>query len=147
MKNNPQLDRVFSFVSWIIAIALIYSAVNVWMVEPSGAGPIANAAGVLGAQIFYSLLYLGEAGFLAVSKWLKRKKMRKNTLLVIYLTGFFTSILTLFIAGWTPKLIDNVLISESAAFCWLYWKFKTEYIDVKEFDEDVWHLRKDTPNY
>lgn len=147
MVNNPKWDKVFSFVSWIIVFALLYAVVSLWITPPSGAGPVANAAGALGAQIFYTLLYLGEAAFLGFAKFFKKKKMRSHTLLVIYLTGFFTSLLTIGIIGWTPKLIDNIVTAAAAAFCWLYWKFKTQYIDTKQFDEDVWKLRKDTPNY
>lgn len=146
MRYNKKFDRVFATVSWLIVIALLYSATSLWINPPSGVGPIASAAGILASQIFYTALYAGEAGFLAYSKAFKRKKMRKNTLMVIYLTGFFTSLLTLFIVGWVPGLIDNVLISLSAAFCWLYWTFKTEYIDPAAYNDAVWQLRDDTPN-
>lgn len=145
MRYSKKWDKVFSTLSWLIVFALVWSIISLWLSEPSGAGPVAGAAGILGAQIFYTALYSLQALFLAWSKIFKRKKMRRNTLMVIYLTGFFTSILTLTIAGWTPKIIDNLLIASSAAFCWLYWKFKTEYIDPKEFEDVVWKLRDDTP--
>lgn len=135
MKGNKRYDRIFAFTSWLIVFALLYSATAVWIVPPSGAGPVAQLLGVLGSQIFYCLLYVGESLTLAYSKLKKRARLRKNTLLVIYLTGFFTSLLTIGITGWTPALLDNLVISVAAAGCWLYWTFKTEYLTPEQFDK------------
>lgn len=134
--RSKKWDRLFSTVSWFVAIALIFAAVNVWFAEPSGAGPISSSLGILGAQVFYSALYGLEALFLGFAKWTKRDKMRKHVLLVIYLTGFFTTLLTFLLVGITPKILDNLAISVAAAWCWLHWKFRTEYVDIEVLDEE-----------
>lgn len=126
---------MFKTASWFIVFALIYSAVSVMFDVPSAKGPVAQAIGILGAQIFYAALYVGEAVSLAYSKIWKRSRWRKNTLLVTYLTGFFTSVLIITIAGWNSALIDNLAISAAAAGCWLYWTFKTEYFSTEQFND------------
>lgn len=145
MDNHPRWDRVFSTASWLIVVGLLYAAVAIFLASPSGAGPVAQLIGVHGSQIFYACLYTLEAVLLAFSKFFKKKKMRKRMLMVIYLTGFFTSILTISITGFVPKLIDNILISVVAAGCWLYWTFKTEYINPATFYEQTVDLRDDLP--
>lgn len=140
MKTSKEMDKVFSTISWVIVVALIFSSISVWFAPPTGTGPIGGLLGVLGAQIFYSVLYSTEAAFLAFSKWKKRRRLRKNTLLVIYLTGFFTTTLTVLGVGWSVKFIDNFVFASCAAFCWLYWKFRTEYFDP-EFTDDEWSCR------
>lgn len=127
-------DKFFATISWIIVFALLYSIVALYITPPSGAGPIARALGTAGAQIFYTVLYAGEAGFLAFAKMTHRNELRKKVLLVTYLTGFFTSILTISILGVHPGLIDNLVISAAAAACWLYWKFRTDYVTYEEIE-------------
>ena len=100
---------------------------------PNGKGPVTQALGTLGAQLVYGVLYLGLGATLAYSKIKKRSKMRKNALLGIYLTGFFTFLLSIGLNGWSIKLLDNVAITVASFGCWLYWTFKTEYITNEEF--------------
>lgn len=134
MIGNPAWDRVFKTTSWFIVAALIYSTISLWIDAPSGDGPVSSLISVLGAQIFYSLLYVGESLSLAYSKIKKRYLWRKNTLLVTYLTGFFTFLLTLGIKGWSAALLDNLAISVAAAACWLYWTFRTEYLTNEQLE-------------
>lgn len=131
-----QGDRLFATVSWFVAVALIFAAANVWFAPPAGAGHIAGALGILGSQIFYSALYGLEALVLGFAKWKRRDKMRKHTLLVIYLTGFFTTLLTILLVGFTPKVIDNFAIAVAAAWCWLHLTFRTEYVDIEVLDDE-----------
>ena len=145
MNNHPRWDKVFSTASWIIVIALLYGAVAIWFAPPSGAGPVAQLIGSTGSQVFYCALYGIEGALLAYSKFFKRKKLRKNMLMIIYLTGFFTSILILSIAGWSTGLIDNFLLAGLASGCWLYWTFKTEYLTPSQFYDETLELRDDMP--
>lgn len=132
MADNSRWNKVIAFTSWLIVFALIYSTISLFITPPSGAGPVASAFGVTFAQWFYAVLYTGLASLLAYSKFKKRNELRKKVLLVIYLTGFFTLILTIAIIGPSWGMIDNLTISTAAAVCWLWWKFKTEYISEEE---------------
>ena len=145
MEDSKFWDGVFSTASWIIVIALFYGAAAVWLVPPSGSGPFAQLLGVTGAQVFYSLLYGTEAFALGYSKFFKKKNLRKNALLAIYLTGFFTSILIIIISGFVPGVIDNLILATLASGCWLYWKFKTEYLTPNQFYNSTCELRDDLP--
>lgn len=130
-------DRFFSVLSWSIVIFLLWAALGLWLYPPTGAGPVAGAVGILASQIFYSFLYAGEAATLAYAKFKHKKKLRKNTLLVIYLTGMFTFLLSFLIIGFHIKILDNFAFSMFAGVCWLYWKAKTEYINPEQFKKIV----------
>jgi len=137
MRTSKRWDRVFSTTSWGLVFLLVFMAVSMWWAPPGDGGPIVTLLGLVGAQVFYFCLYLIEASLLAFAKLFKRDKMRKTVLMVIYLTGFFTSIMTFMLAGWAPRLLDNLVVSFVAAFCWLYWTFKTEYVDIGEVHDEI----------
>lgn len=138
MNTHPFWSRFFSTASWFIVAALFFSATAIWIDTPAPNGPVTQLIGLLGAQIFYCALYGIQA---LVLMWAKikpkqRAKLRRNTLLVIFLTGVFTTILTYLLnGGFVVAGIDNLLISVAAGFCWLYWKFKTEYLTQEQFTE------------
>lgn len=134
--RSKKWDLPVSIVSWLVALGLVFAASSIWFAPPTGLGPIGGLLGVLGAQIFYTVLYLGEAIILAIAKWFKMNRLRKHTLLVIYLTGFFTTLVTMLVVGWTPKFVDNLLLAGAAAWCWLYWKMRTEYVDIEALNEE-----------
>lgn len=139
MRERINWDKVFSATSWTLVVFLVYGALALWVFPPTGAGPIAGAVGILAAQIIYGTLYLIEALLLGYAKWKKKDRMRKNVLLSIYLTGFFTTVLGFALGGVpamiSPKLIGNFVLSLAAAFCWLHWTFRTEYITYEELGE------------
>lgn len=132
MPKNINMNKVVALISWLIVLALIYSTISLFITPPSGAGPVAQAFGVTFAKCFYASLYSIEALVLAFAKFTKRNQLRKTVLLAIYLTGFFTLSLTLAIFGPSWGMIDNLIISVAAAVCWLWWKFKTEYVTTEE---------------
>jgi hypothetical protein len=137
MKQTPFWDKIVSTASWLIVVALLYAAVGVWIQPPMGDGPVSQLFGVLGAQVFYSALYVLLSSLLAYSKFKRKNTMRKKVLLATYLTGFFTSLLTVLLVGWNIKLLDNLIIAVCAALCWLYWVFKTEYLTPQQFEEHI----------
>lgn len=128
-------DNVFSTLSWGIVFFLIWAAIGLWLFPPTGAGPVAGAVGILASQIVYSTIYSVEALVLAYAKWKRKKNLRKKVLLVIYLTGMFTFLLSLSLIGFHWKIVDNFAVSLLAGICWLHWKSKTEYIDPKQFQK------------
>ncbi len=144
MPDYTRWDKLFATASWVLAAVLLYSAISLWVFPPTGAGPVGELLGILGAQLFYSVLYGSQALLLAYAKVKKKKKMRKYTLMFIYLTGFFTSILSVTLLGWSPKLIDNFALASLAAICWLYWTFRTEYINPTHFQKLSHHLKQDS---
>lgn len=147
MKHNPFWDKVFSTSSWILVGVLVYASLYVVIVPIGVNGPVAQLVGPTAAEWFYFVLYLGHALALAYSKWKKKKKMRKHVLLSIYLVGLFTGILSISIAGFNLLAQwDNLATAVIAAGCWLYWTFKTEYLDPSYFYEETYYLRDDMPD-
>lgn len=138
-------DGVFSTASWIVVLALLASSSWLWIHGPTAGGPVTDLLGILGAQIVWSSLFFGEAVVLAYAKWKKKKRLRKQSLMVIYLTGFFTSILSFMLGGLTIRLGIFLVFCFMAAACWLYWTFKTEYISPKYFYDQSVPLRDDLP--
>lgn len=145
MEQNAKWDKVFSFTSWLIVAALVYSALSLIAIPPGPTGPVAQLLGVKGAQIFYVILYSSQAGLLAYSKLFKKKRLRKIALMVVYLTAIFTFFLSWSAAGITWKIIDNVVIGITSFGCFLYWKFKTEYLTPQQFQDITDNLRDDLP--
>jgi hypothetical protein len=145
MIISEKWDIVFSTLSWLIVVGLFFAAANIYITPPTGAGPLSQAIGIPKTQIVYFVVYAGEGIALTIAKLFKTKKIRKTVLMVIYLTGFFTSLLTLLIVGFVPQVIDNIVVAVAAAICWLYWKFKTEYIDPQLFIAEIEELRDDYP--
>lgn len=130
-------DRVFSGFSWLIVGFLLWAVVSLWLFPPTAAGPVAGSVGILTSQIFYSVLYFGEAGLLAYAKLAKKKRLRKFVLLLIYLTGVFTFLLALSVVGFHWRIVDNFAFSLLAGACWLHWKSKTEYINQNQFKKII----------
>lgn len=129
MSENSRWDVVFATASWIIVIFLFIGAYTVLFVSlPGSSGPVAQLVGTTGAKYFYGVLYSGLALLLAYAKVFKKRVMRKHVLVAVYITGAFTSILTIATIGWDVKVIDNLVFTFVSAGCWLYWKFKTEYL-------------------
>lgn len=138
-------DIVVSCFSWLIVLVLFYAAFNIIHLPITGKGPVTQLVGPVAAKVFWTLVYSGEAIALMVAKFYRRKTLRKNVLLVIYLTGIFVSVLSLSINGLGVKTIANIVFTASAAICWLYWKFKTEYVNPKQFRDEIDSMRTDLP--
>lgn len=108
-------------------------------------GPVAAAFGGQVAAVVYGTLFVGLASMLTLAKVLKRKTMHKHALFAIWMTGIFTGILEIVLVGFTWSVADKIVVTISAAYCWLRWKFLTEYIDPHMFYRNIEPLRDDLP--
>ena len=145
MMEHPKWDKVFAFASWLIVLALIFSSYWAFTHVPGPNGPVAQIVSPIFASFFYGTLYAVQSFLLAYSKTFKKKNMRKKVLMFIYITGFFTTLLSVLLIGFQPRIIDNIIITVAAAGCWLYWKFKTEYLNQEEFYKATLAFRDDMP--
>ena len=126
-------DRIVSIASWLIIPALLFSIVGLWISPPTGAGPVAQAIGILGSQVFYTIVYGTEGAVLTWAKLTGRMKWRKAALLAIFLTGLFTFGLTITIIGFSVSMLDNMALFVFAGVCYVYWKVKTEYVSPEKY--------------
>jgi hypothetical protein len=147
MKVRRVLDGFQAVVEYLLSFAFIISAIGL-----IGAPPLANH-GVLSlifgghVALYVYMVWFFFIGFgLIYAKLARKKKLHKYMLMVIYLTTIYTSILSLTVLGfaWT-EIIDDVIIGVLAAWFWLRWKFKTEYIDPKDFSSAKRHLQGPPP--
>lgn len=143
MKFRNRLQHVLEI---LIILLLVVGGVSLFFAEPfSGAGPVAQVLGSVYAGYFYATVFITEALALVVAKVFKKKTLRKNSLMVIYLTLLFTILLEFLLTGFGVEIIDNVLASIAAGWCWLHWKLRTEYVDPATFETDIDGLRDDSP--
>lgn len=145
MKESVRYDRMFATASWVIVGALLYAALAIWFTPVTGGGPVSSLVGVTATKFVYCIVYGGLASLLAYAKLFKKKKMRKHVLVAVYFVGTFTFLMGWLLAGIALPLLDNLIMGFAAGACWLYWKFKTEYIDPNQFFNEISELREDLP--
>lgn len=145
-RKERILDIVQHVLEVLIIVLLIIGGVSLFFADPvNSGGPVARLIGSQAAAYFYGIVFIAEGLGLTLSKTLRRKKFHKNMLLIIYLTLLFTILLEIALVGFGIEVIDNIVASVAAGWCWIRWKFKTEYIDPTEFYEATSHLRDDLP--
>ena len=127
--RHKAVETLFKVAQWVIFFGLLYATINVFLIVPSGAGPMAQIFGNIGAQVVYATLYLTEAISLAVSAIREDVRLRKNTLFVTYVTLLFTTTLSISTNGLGLGMVDNLIIAGLSAISWLYWKFRADYVD------------------
>lgn len=124
------------FFEWLIIYAFLQNAYTLVFVDYDF-----GATGAL-AELVVSdpSLYLVAAAFLilglglALSKIFKRKRPHKHFLFWTYIVLFYVIVLEFLISGVGVELIDNVFLLVGCAYCWLRWKFETEYLNPKDYD-------------
>lgn len=129
----------------IILVLLVGGVSLFFVVTVSGTGPVAQLLGSHVAGVFYGVVFCAEALLLLFAKFWRNKKLHSRILYVIFITLLFTILLEFLITGWSWALSDNVVATIAAAFCWLRWKFLTEYIDPSHFTDDVDGLGTHSP--
>jgi hypothetical protein len=134
MAKHLNWDRAVAVASWLIVFILAYGALFVMFHDLNPASPIVQFLGVPLTRVIFSVMYGVQAGLLGYAKWKKKDTMRRHTLLFIYLTGFFLSVLGYAIGGFNIRLVSNIVLSCCAAMCWLYWKLRTDYITYDELE-------------
>lgn len=91
----------------------------------------------------YGLAFFATGVLLLIAKWFKQKALHKWILFTMWLTCVYVFALSSALTGfnWDQWLTVVCALASSAA--WLRWKLKTEYIDPKEFNEELATLAKE----
>ena len=138
-------DKFQQVTEYLISAAFIISAASLISAEPlEGKGLIVLIFGGHIALFIYMIWFFILGFGLIYAKVRKHKKLHKNFLLAIYLTCIYTSILTFYLIGFIG-IIDDVVIGGLAAFFWIRWKFKTEYLRPGKFYIETLPFRDDLP--
>lgn len=101
--------------------------------------PVSPAGGALGALfsnrimlVLFGLTFFLSGLAVLYGTFRKRKKLVGTGLATIYLLSLFTFFLELFVFGASSTWIDNLIIAIISGLSWLWWKFKTEYLNLDE---------------
>lgn len=119
---------------WLIAIYMLLGGVS------TAFSPTRPFDGALGAVFASrtSLVIIGVIIFLSgllllTGKIFSKKKLHGYGLLAIYLVNVFILFLEIIVFQMEViRWVESVLLAALCAILWLRWKFKTEYIDMKE---------------
>lgn len=141
---KERFDVIQNVCEWVLITLMVAAAVFLLVTAtsalPAGStGPVAALFGQALAVYVYALIWLAEAVLLALAKWFKWARIRKWTLMAIFMTHFFTLFLAWNLRGFGAHLIDNFVISALAAWLWLRAKLYYDYIEYEElahFDDD-----------
>jgi hypothetical protein len=132
MKRN----LLISLVEYLIVFVLLAGGISMFFADTSVAaddkGPLVRLLGSKNAAVVYGLWFISVASWLFLSKIFGLPKAKKHGLLAVYITSIWVFILELLLLGWTPYLIDEVILGAAAGILWLRWKMKTEYRDADE---------------
>lgn len=130
-------SRLISGFKWILSIFMMYAGIS------TAISPIVPIEGTL--DFLYNsrtmLVLIGIAFFVSgailfYGKWRKKRKATGIGLMAIYLCFVFATILQAIVyAGDPAAWISNFIVSMITGALWLRWKFQTEYVDPKIFDD------------
>lgn len=136
-------DGVLSLFEWLAALVMIVGGISLFFSDPvTTGGPIVRLLGSAAAGYIYGTGFITAGAFLMIGKAFKKTKIRKNSLMAIYLISIFTFLLEYALIGWTVYLIDSAVLFVVIGAAWLRLKVKTEYIDPKHFAEHFDNLNQ-----
>lgn len=92
------------------------------------------------AIYLYGVLFLVTGGTLLFAKWKKKKKIHKHTLMAMYMICLYVLVLALFVHGLSPRLLLTITVGSVAAYLWMRWTLRTEYLQPGEFHDDIREL-------
>lgn len=139
------LEIFYSLVEYVLAAMFIRGGIRILFlgVEPIQLpGLLTYLVGEF-AIFAYGCMFLFTGLLLLYGKWFKKKRCHKTALLTMYLTCIYVLVLAILINGLSSGLLVTVAVGVASAALWMRWKFKTEYIDGKEFKKEIEQLTKE----
>lgn len=138
-------DRTASVIEYVLAVLWLLAGVSAFGQEPfNNEGPVAQILGGTAALYAYTVIFSSIGILLIYAKVRKRKELHKRMLLISYLVATYTLILEVYIDKFGLNVIDSVIFAGLSGWLFLRWKFKTEYIDLADFDKSTAPLRVNT---
>lgn len=139
------VDILCSVLEYVLAFMFIRGGLNILFgeVEPITLPGILTYLVGDAAIFVYGALFLTTGLLLLYGKWLKRRRVHRASLMIMYLTCIYVLVLAIMINGLAPGLLVTVAVGVVAAALWMRWKFKTEYLDHEQFQASVSEMRAD----
>lgn len=130
--------RIESGLEYILALMFIQGGIRTLLFADPVVLPGIFSYLVGSAAVYvYGALFLTSGLLLLYAKIRKHKKLHKHLLMAMFLTCVYVLILALAINGFVPRLILTVSVGAVAAYSWLRWTIRTEYINPKDFASDI----------
>lgn len=141
-----KLDKFFSLLEVLLGIQWIYGGINTFFANPiSTPSPLYSFLVGEGAIVFYAIFFLATGLALLAAKFFKKKRLKSVSLVTMYLTCLYVFLLSILVLGPSWSLVQTVVVGVIAAACWLRWKFKTQYLNPKDFHKSTAELRETHP--
>lgn len=125
---------IFHVIEYALAFLFIRGGISVFfLATPPLDVPSALTllVGALAIDIYGVLFFLTGVA-LVISKWLKRRKVHKASLFIMWLTCVYVLVLSIALSGLSWDLWLTVVCALASAVAWLRWKINTDYLDPEE---------------
>lgn len=130
---NRFLVRGISVVEYLLGSIMILGGIDIATTQI--AGPDSALESVFSRNYFlfsYGALLLASGAYLIIAKIAKCRAHHSRALMAIFMLSLFAFFLEILVFGVKPtRWIDTIILSGVAAGCWIYWKLRTEYLDVE----------------
>lgn len=120
-------ELFYSIVEYLLAILFIQGGIKALFFSEPVLVPGLLAYLVGGTAIHaYGFLFLLMGVLLLIAKWFKRRILRRNVLMAMYLTCIYVLVLAITVNGWYPRLLLTIAAGVTSAGLWMRCKLKTE---------------------
>jgi phosphatidylserine synthase len=135
-------NKVESLLEWVLIILFIRGGVvTLLFADPLVVPGILQYLTGAAAVYVYGALILLTGLLLLYAKLRHRKKLHKHTLMAMFLICIYIFILAVSLVGWTNMMFLTIGVALASGYLWMRWTIRTEYINPKQFAEDVHKLR------
>lgn len=129
------LGPIVGTIKYALAIFMIVAGVSTMF---SPLTPLHGALGFLFAHrwtlVVVGSVFSGSGAWLLLGKLLKKRYWVGHSLMAIFLCFLFSTLLQGAAFGWAPSYwLANGVAAVGVALLWLWWKFKTQYVNVPDF--------------
>lgn len=140
-------NRLISGLEYFIGAYLVFNGLLTVFADPddSVVGLMHILYGTHLGLIIAGLIIAASGLTLLVSKIKKLKKTHGRGLFYVYLCYLFATILNFIAYGGTASWVGNAIGILVVGALWLRWKFKTEYVNPRQFRNKTIDMRNDLP--
>lgn len=101
-------------------------------------GPLGILYSTRAGLVVFGIIVVGSGLTLLLGKLLRKKKLTGRGLMAVYLCFLFATLFQGIAFDWMPDAwVSNAIATIITAALWVWWKFKTEYIDIEKFKKEV----------
>ena len=145
MNTTGWVRKILIAVMYLLAVFMVIIGLETALtpLEPRG-GELGFIFGNRVPLVMFGLWFSSSGAALFYGNLKKRRRVVSWSLMSIYLSFLFGAVISGVASDWhILAWLPNFIASLSVGALWLWWRMKTEYIDLKEIRE----LRKSLKGY